>query len=163
DDCAGGQYMNQGYYDYVCYTSTDCQYLWRNRYVWVGGDCSDGHYEQQCSNAHYEPGLCYPDQIIAGICIPGRYWYFYPYGTWRFHSAGTPGDPGPPSTPDSTACDPILPAQAAVAQTGAKILSGPLANDITDDSWRAAVQNLAALQNVAGADYVDALLQIIDA
>lgn len=150
EDCAGGRYENRGYYDYVCYTSTDCQYIWRDRYVWVGGNCNNGYWDQQCTGGRYEPGLCYPDEVIPGQCVPGRYYYFYPYGTWTFRSSG------------STACDPIVPAQSQVAQTSAKILAGPLSKDISDDSWRAAVKNLSGRGDVPDADYVDAVRQIID-
>ncbi len=152
NDCAGGEYINQGYYEYVCYTSTDCQYLWRNRWVWVGGGCNDGYWDEQCIGGTYEPGLCYPDEVIPGVCIPGRYYYFYPYGSWAFRGGA------------SSACSPVVPAQAAVAQTSAKILSGRLAKDIADDSWRAAVLNLVALSSrPADADYVDAVRQILEA
>ncbi len=154
EDCSGGQYVNQGYYDYVCYTSTNCQYIWRNRWVWVGGGCNNGYYREECYGGRYEPGLCYGDQVIPGQCYSGRYSYFYPYGTWTFRSGAS----------SNTSCASVAPAQAAVAQTSAKVLSGRLSKDISDDSWRAALTSLVTLTSApADADYVDAVRQIVDA
>lgn len=155
DDCpgGGGRYEDRGYYDYYCYSSSDCRYVWRQRWVWVPGNyCRDGYYREECTSGRYEPGLCYPDQTVPGYCVEGHYTTIYPSGSWSFRSSG------------SADCDTVIPAQTAVARSSAQILSGALSADISDLSWRAAVQNLVSLQDVPqdGA-LVDAVVQIVAA
>jgi hypothetical protein len=128
EDCTGGYWRDNGYYDYVCYSYDDCRTIWRSRWVYIDGHCTGGYYDEYCNNGYWEYGLCYDGTYVPGYCRPGHYEYRYPGGTWTFHYYVT--------APQE--CEGVRPAQFSVATRSIQAISSFPFEDV-DPEWQAAI------------------------
>ncbi|MEL6545870.1 MAG: hypothetical protein AAFQ82_14670 [Myxococcota bacterium] len=154
EDCDGGYYEDRGRYEYFCYSSDDCRYVWRPRQQWVPESCTGGYYEEYCYADRYEPGLCYDGTFVPGWCIEGRWEYRFPGGTWSWPRYAVSGDEVP--------CDALWPTQSSIALAGLGALVAELP-DFVEPYWLAAAET--ALSSHEGEDpraIVDAAVQILE-
>ncbi len=153
DNCSG-EYVDYGYYEYYCYSSDDCQYIWRSDLVYEEGSCDGGYYQEYCDNGYWEYGICYEGSFEPGYCDPGHYEYRYPGGTWVFSNYATA----------PVGCEGIRPSQYAIGVSAVEVLAAYGYEEL-DGRWKSAID---ALLNQAPVDEPNeatfaAINQIIDA
>ncbi len=157
ENCTGGYYEDRGRYEYICYGSDDCRYVWRSRDEWVPENCTGGYYDEYCYPDRYERGLCYDGTFVPGWCIEGRWEYRYPGGTWSWPRYVVDG-------PEETVpCDELWPTQSAIALAALGSLVAQLPDFIEPYWFTAAETALDSHEGQAPRAVVDASVQILEA
>jgi hypothetical protein len=153
ENCSGGRWVDRGYYEYYCYSSDDCRYVWRSRWIYEEGYCSDGYWEEYCDNGYWEEGICYDGTFVPGYCQPGHYEYRFPGGTWTFENYAV--DPQ---------CTEVRPTQYAIAVAAARVLYAKAVDGLTPE-WRAALEALVADPRLETPDegVLSAIRQVLEA
>lgn len=131
--CSGGGYVDKGRYEYICYSSDDCRYVWRAYWVYEDGDCTGGYYDEWCESGYYEDGLCYDGTFVPGYCEPGHYEYRFPGGTWTFANYVTA----------PAACEIVAPREHMIGVTVLGLLQAHTYADL-EPQWAAALDALLA-------------------
>jgi hypothetical protein len=153
EECSGGYWENDGYYQYRCESDGTCRTIWVDQMVYVDGTCSGGYWEEWCDSGYWEYGICYDGTFVPGYCEPGHYEYRYPGGTWD-----TPiSAPLPPAE-----CTTCRPPQLAIASTVAQVLHAKAKSDLTPE-WQSALDDLVTSGRLVVPDEValDAVQQIV--
>ncbi|MCK5690183.1 hypothetical protein KAI87_12980 [Myxococcota bacterium] len=155
EDCTGGYYEDNGYYEYRCYGSDydDCIYEWVARWDYVDGECNGGYYEEDCYPGTWEEGLCYEGSYVPGYCIPGHYEESYPNGLWSFPEVQSP-----------PACAQVRPSQYAIAKSALLVMKDK-GYSALDAQWKGALDELIASDdkmNNPDESLLDATYQILE-
>jgi hypothetical protein len=153
EQCTGGYWEDDGYYEYRCSSDGTCRYIWVSRQTYVDGTCSGGYWDEWCDSGYWEYGLCYDGTFVPGYCDPGHYEFRYPGGTWN-----TPIN-APLSPPE---CSTSRPSQLAIAVSVTQVLHAKAAADLAPE-WQAAVKSLVASGQLQAPNEVtfDAVHQIL--
>jgi hypothetical protein len=154
EQCNGGRWIDQGYYEYYCYSADDCRYIWRERWVYQDGTCSGGYWEQYCYPGYWEPGICYDGYWVRGGCIPGHWEYIYPEAYWSYSAmTAAPQD-----------CTTVRPQQYAIALAAMQVQKSQAYADI-EPMWQAALDALLGSADINNPNEAvfDAAVQILQA
>jgi hypothetical protein len=153
EQCSGGYWEDQGWYEYYCYSADDCRYRWYEYWVYVDGNCTGGYYEQDCNPGYWEYGLCYDGTFVPGYCVDGHYEWRCPGGVWTFEQYVTA----------PTGCEVVRPSQLAISSSAALVLHAKARDELFTE-WQVALDELVESGRLQSPDEstLDAVIQVLE-